>query len=61
MSKTLGFAFYYCLKHPHLMESIQEEIDRETGKNDKMMNEPKCSGSIISGEGDYFWCNQQQP
>jgi len=33
MSKTLGFAFYYCLKHPHLMESIQEEIDRETDRD----------------------------
>ena len=63
MSKTLGFAFYYCLKHPHLMETIQEEIDRETGKHDKMMNKPKCTSlhpwgiririrGISAGEGD---------
>ena len=31
MSKTLAFAFFYCLKSPDILLRVQEEIDRVTG------------------------------
>ena len=43
MSKTLAFAFFYCLKCPDILLRVQEEIDRVTGGgSDLMMYECKC-------------------
>ena len=43
MSKTLAFAFFYCLKCPDILLRVQEEIDRVTGGGSgKMMY--NCEG-----------------
>lgn len=34
MSKTLGFAFLFCLKNPDILHRVQEELERVTGHKD---------------------------
>ncbi len=34
MSKTLGFAFFFCLKNPDILHQVQEEMERVTGHKD---------------------------
>ena len=34
MSKTLGFAFFFCLKNPDILHQVQEELERVTGHKD---------------------------
>lgn len=43
MSKTLGFAFFFCLQNPEIMIRVQEEVDRVTGDKDGVSLEDRAS------------------
>ena len=41
MSKTLGFAFFFCLKKPDILLRVREEIDQVTGHKDRVSLEDR--------------------
>ena len=41
MSKTLGFAFFFCLKNPDILHRVQDEVDRVTGHKDQVRLEDR--------------------
>ena len=43
MSKTLGFAFFFCLKNPDILHRVQEEVERVTGHKDGVSLEDRPS------------------
>ena len=43
MSKTLGFAFFFCLKNPDILHRVQDEVDRVTGHKDRVSLEDRPS------------------
>ena len=49
MSKTLAFAFFYCLKCPDILLRVQEEIDRVTGGGSDLMMY-NCDGCCCRGQ-----------
>ena len=50
MSKTLAFAFFYCLKCPDILLRVQEEIDRVTGGGSVLMMY-NCEGCCCRAQG----------